>query len=79
MTDIKDYAWALHYNATEAIGPFYVVPMPYNAEGRGPEMDPAKVVGVKYEVWDSLIVYQRSFSVLEEAMAFAGFLNSENE
>ena len=34
--------------------PFYVIPMPFNALGGGPEMDSAKVVGVSWEIWDDL-------------------------
>lgn len=32
--------------------PFTIIPMPYNADGGGPEMDPAKVVCTVYEIWD---------------------------
>jgi hypothetical protein len=40
----------------ELCPPFYVVPIPINAEGQGPEMDPAKEVGVCWEVWDGLFL-----------------------
>lgn len=30
----------------------FVMPMPLNADGNGPEMDPEKVVSTNYEVWD---------------------------
>lgn len=33
-------------------GPYYVVDMPINANGTGPEMDPAKVQITLYEVWN---------------------------
>ena len=33
-------------------GPFYVVDMPINAHGHGPEMDPAKVQVTLHEVWN---------------------------
>lgn len=32
--------------------PVYYVAMPVNAEGHGPEMDPAKVVWIQHEIWD---------------------------
>jgi len=38
----------------ELYPPFFVVEVPINAAGQGPEMDPAKEVGVCWEVWDSL-------------------------
>lgn len=38
----------------ELYPPFFVVEMPLNAEGHGPEMDPTKVAGVDWEVWDQL-------------------------
>lgn len=34
------------------IPPFVVVPLPVNANGEGPEMDPFKVSKVLWEVWD---------------------------
>ena len=33
-------------------GPFFVVDMPINADGDGPEMDPAKVQVTLYEIWN---------------------------
>ena len=33
-------------------GPFFVIPMPVNKHGSGPEMDPAKVLQTSYEVWN---------------------------
>lgn len=33
-------------------GPFFVVEMPINADGQGPEMDPAKVQMTLWEVWN---------------------------
>lgn len=41
-------------DASEGCPPFYVVPMPINAEGHGPEMDQTKVVKTEYEIWDQL-------------------------
>lgn len=38
----------------ELYAPFFVIDMPFNAEGHGPEMDPAKVAGIAWEVWDTL-------------------------
>jgi len=38
----------------ELLPPFYVVEMPFNAAGHGPEMDPAEVVGTAWEIWDGL-------------------------
>jgi len=32
--------------------PFAIIPMPYNAQGLGPEMDPTKVVETEWQVWD---------------------------
>lgn len=43
--------------------PYTLVPMPVNAEGRGPEMDPAKVVRTDWEVWDEL---NRCVAVIRE-------------
>jgi hypothetical protein len=33
--------------------PYFVIKMPLNAEGKGPECDPAKVVKNTWEIWDS--------------------------
>ena len=33
-------------------GPYYIVDMPINADGNGPEMDPTKVQLTLYEVWN---------------------------
>lgn len=38
----------------ELYPPFFVVAMPLNAEGHGPEMQPDMVVVTTWEVWDSL-------------------------
>lgn len=40
----------------ELCPPFYVVEMPFNEAGQGPEMDPAKVAGTSWEVWDGLFL-----------------------
>jgi hypothetical protein len=36
--------------------PFYVIEMPFNERGQGPETDPAKVVAISWEVWDQLFL-----------------------
>lgn len=46
---------------------FYVVEMPYNSEGQGPEMDPSKVVGTHYEIWDQILLTCTQFSDKDEA------------
>jgi len=38
----------------ELYPPFFAVPMPLNADGHGPEMDPANVAVTTWEVWDAL-------------------------
>lgn len=39
----------------EICGRLSAVPMPINAEGKGPEMDPSKVVRTDWEIWDESI------------------------
>jgi len=36
--------------------PVYVVTMPLNADGEGPEMDETKVINTQYEIWDQLML-----------------------
>ena len=59
--------------------PFFVMPLPYNERGEGPEMDVSRVVGVHYEVWDNFILSYASFDNPEMAHAYAGRLNCETE
>lgn len=42
----------LEFDPAYTDGPFYVVPMPTNARGQGPETDPLMVVKTDYEVWN---------------------------
>jgi hypothetical protein len=44
----------LSRSVDELLPPFYVVPMPLNEQGHGPETDPAEVVVTTWEVWDCL-------------------------
>lgn len=58
---------ALHRNARLPELPLCIVPMPYNAEGKGPETDPAKVVDIQYEIWDACCLSISSHPSLHEA------------
>ena len=40
----------------ELCPPFFVVEMPFNADLQGPEMDPAKIADISWEVWDGLFL-----------------------
>lgn len=57
------------------IGPFYVVTMPVNKEGHGPEMDESKVVVTYYEVWDQSFLSVGSFTTRDRAFAICNVLN----
>ena len=45
----------------------YVVPMPLNKEGQGPEMDNTKIWDMNFEVWDDLCLAHATFKTREEA------------
>lgn len=49
--------------------PFQVIPMPLDADGRGPETDPTKITRTVYEIWDASCQTVGSFSVESEALA----------
>lgn len=57
--------------------PFCIVPMPYNAQKQGPEMDSTKVVGTDFEIWDSLNRSFASFATREYAEEHLLILNKE--
>lgn len=45
----------------------YIIPMPINKDGEGPEMDENKVVKILYEVWDYDFITLAQFETEEEA------------
>jgi hypothetical protein len=55
--------------------PFYVMPMPYNATGCGPECNPKFVVGTDYEIWDQLCLEYGSFPNQQDAEKHVAELN----
>lgn len=57
-------------------GPFFVVPMPVNKHGFGPEMDPAKVQHTSYEVWNVHNLSLGSYLTKELAQFVADALNA---
>lgn len=54
---------------------YFVVRMPLNRDGEGPEMDEDKVVEVIYEVWDDAFQHVSSYSTEEEASHHCNILN----
>jgi hypothetical protein len=52
------------------ITPFYVVPMPLDAQGCGPETNPELVVTTEYEVWDDIFLSYGSWSTEAEAQHY---------
>jgi hypothetical protein len=60
----------------ELYAPFFVVPIPFNAAGHGPEMDPAEVVGTAWEIWDGLNLALATASTEEIARLIAQRLNA---
>lgn len=58
-------------------GRFYYVPMPVNADGHGPEMDPAKVRWTQHEIWNELHLSIGTFASEEVAKWVADALNAQ--
>jgi len=48
---------------------YFVIPIPLNKEGKGPEMDPKKVVETDWEIWDEELVCISSHPTEEVAIA----------
>lgn len=49
----------------------FVVEMPFNEDGNGPEMDTDKIVSIDYQVWDIDYICRGSFDTRQEAEAYA--------
>jgi hypothetical protein len=55
--------------------PFQVIPMPLNANGDGPEMNPFLVARTTFEVWDAACSTVASFEHASDAELFASDCN----
>lgn len=49
------------------LGKYFIIEMPVNEDGNGPEMDPDKVVKIYYEIWDENYLTHGSYDSREEA------------
>lgn len=57
---------------------YFVVDMPLNAEGNGPEMNPSLVTEVLWEIWDETFQLIASYATKTEADHQCIILNNES-
>lgn len=55
--------------------PLFVVPIPIDADGRGPECDKTKVVAIVYQVWDQWTQQIKEFDNELEATRYCAECN----
>lgn len=51
------------------VPPFFVVDIPLDKHGKGPETDPAKVESIEYQIWDSCNITVSAWKTMSEAGA----------
>lgn len=55
---------------------FFVIEMPVNKDGNGPEIDESKVVETRWQIWDCGSFYcEAEYSTKEEALYRCDLLN----
>lgn len=57
---------------------YFIVPIPVNADGDGPEMDPEKVTSIVYEIWDEDFITVFTTTSKEEAQKECDILNESS-
>lgn len=56
--------------------PFFVIPMPLNKDGEGPETNIEKILTTVYEVWDAQNIIVAVYDNEDDANEYAELINS---